>query len=85
MSRLRAPSEPDPRFAKSVEWFRRAEAVIPGGVYGSKSPGFVVPGSFPYYFERGEGCRLYDVDGNEFIDYMCGYGSQILGYGYDPS
>lgn len=84
MSRLRAPAEPDPRFQKSVEWFRRAEAVIPGGIYGSKSPGFVVPGSFPYYFDRGEGCRLYDVDGNEFIDYMCGYGSQILGYGYEP-
>lgn len=84
MSRVRAPAEPDPRFQKSVEWFRRAEAVIPGGIYGSKSPGFVVPGSYPYYFDRGEGCRLYDVDGNEFIDYMCGYGSQILGYGYEP-
>ncbi len=84
MSKYRAPSEPDTRFQKSVEWFRRAADVIPGGIYGSKSPGFVVPGSFPYYFERGEGCRLYDVDGNEFIDYMCGYGSQILGYGYDP-
>ncbi|MEE8442106.1 MAG: aminotransferase class III-fold pyridoxal phosphate-dependent enzyme [Spirochaetia bacterium] len=84
MSRVRAPAEPDPRFQKSLEWFRRAEAVIPGGIYGSKSPGFVVPGSYPYYFDRGEGCRLYDVDGNEFIDYMCGYGSQILGYGYEP-
>jgi len=84
MSPLRAPAEPDPRFQKSVEWFRRAEAVIPGGIYGTKNPGFVVPGSYPYYFDRGEGCRLYDVDGNEFIDYMCGYGSQILGYGYEP-
>jgi glutamate-1-semialdehyde 2,1-aminomutase len=84
MSQYRAPAEPDSRFVKSVEWFRRAEKVIPGGIYGSKSPGFVVPGSFPYYFDRGEGCRLYDVDGNEFIDYMCGYGSQILGYGYEP-
>ena len=84
MSGYRAPGEPDSRFRQSVEWFRRAEKVIPGGIYGSKSPGFVVPGSFPYYFDRGEGCRLYDVDGNEFIDYMCGYGSQILGYGYQP-
>lgn len=84
MSHFRAPAEPDPRFQKSVEWFRRAEAVIPGGIYGSKSPGFVVPGSFPYYFDRGDGCRLYDVDGNEFIDYMCGYGSMIMGYGYEP-
>jgi glutamate-1-semialdehyde 2,1-aminomutase len=84
MTQFRAPAEPDIRFKKSVEWFRRATAVIPGGIYGTKSPGFVVPGSYPYYFDRGEGCRLYDVDGNEFIDYMCGYGSQILGYGYRP-
>ena len=80
----RAPADPDPRFDRSVELFRRAERVIPGGIYGTRSPGFVVPGSFPYFFDRGEGCRLYDVDGNEFIDYLCGYGSQILGYGYDP-
>lgn len=80
----RAPADADPRYTRSVELFRRADAVIPGGIYGSKSPGFVVPGSYPYYFDRGEGCRLYDVDGNEFIDYMCGYGSQILGYGYEP-
>lgn len=80
----RAPAEPDPRYARSLELFRRASRVIPGGIYGTKSPGFVVPGSYPYYFDRGEGCRLYDVDGNEFIDYMCGYGSQILGYGYEP-
>ncbi|TFH04406.1 MAG: aminotransferase class III-fold pyridoxal phosphate-dependent enzyme [Spirochaetales bacterium] len=84
MNPLRAPAEPDPRFEKSVQLFRRATAVIPGGIYGSKSPGFVVPGSYPYFFDRGHGCRLYDVDGNEFIDYMCGYGSQILGYGYEP-
>ena len=82
--KTRAPSDYDPRFSRSLELFRRAERVIPGGIYGTKSPGFVIPGSFPYYFERGEGCRLYDVDGNEFIDYLCGYGSMILGYGYRP-
>lgn len=84
MNQFRAPSDFDPRFRKSVEWFRRATEVIPGGIYGSKTPANVVPGSYPYYFDRGEGCRLYDVDGNEFVDYMCGYGSQILGYGYKP-
>ena len=80
----KAPSDYDPRFSRSLELFRRAERVIPGGIYGTKSPGFVIPGSFPYYFDRGEGCRLYDVDGNEFIDYLCGYGSMILGYGSEP-
>ncbi|MBN2050023.1 MAG: aminotransferase class III-fold pyridoxal phosphate-dependent enzyme [Spirochaetales bacterium] len=71
-------------FSKSVELFKRAAKVIPGGIYGPKSPAFVIPGSYPYYFSKGKGCRLYDVDGNEYIDFMCGYGSQILGYCYEP-
>ena len=74
----------DPRYRRSIELFRRADRVIPGGIYGTKSPAFVVPGAYPYYFDRGEGCRLFDVDGNEYIDYLCGYGSMILGYGYRP-
>lgn len=69
------------KYNKSLEWFNRAAEVIPGGIYGSKSPGFVVPGAFPYFFTHGKGSRLWDADGNEFIDYMCGYGSQLLGYG----
>jgi glutamate-1-semialdehyde 2,1-aminomutase len=65
----------------SVSLFERAAKVIPGGAYGTKSPGFVVPGSFPYFFTHGKGACLFDVDGNQYIDYMCGYGSMILGYG----
>ncbi|MBI9101753.1 MAG: aminotransferase class III-fold pyridoxal phosphate-dependent enzyme [Spirochaetales bacterium] len=71
------------KFDTSIELFKRAADVIPGGIYGSKAPGFVIPGSYPYYFKRGKGCRLWDVDDNEYIDFLCGYGSQILGYGYD--
>lgn len=69
------------RFAASVAYFERAARVIPGGIYGSKSPGFLVPGHFPYYLSHARGSRIYDADGNEFIDYLCGYGSQIVGYG----
>jgi len=68
-------------FSLSRELFERAARVIPGGIYGSKAPGFMVPGSYPYYIERAKGCRMWDADGNEFIDYLCGYGSQIVGYG----
>jgi glutamate-1-semialdehyde 2,1-aminomutase len=68
-------------FARSRELFERAAKVIPGGIYGSKAPGFLVPGAYPYYIERAKGCRMWDADGNEFIDYLCGYGSQIVGYG----
>ncbi len=68
-------------FAKSRDYFERAAKVIPGGIYGSKAPGFLVPGSYPYYVERAKGCRMWDADGNEYIDYLCGFGSQIVGYG----
>ena len=71
-------------FDKSMSLFKRASDVIPGGIYGSKSPGFVIPGSFPYYFTEGDGCRLKDPDGNEYIDFLCAYGAQIFGYGYKP-
>jgi glutamate-1-semialdehyde 2,1-aminomutase len=66
---------------KSLALFARAAKVIPGGIYGSKNPGAMVPGAYPYYIERGKGSRIWDADGNEYIDYMCGYGSQIVGYG----
>jgi glutamate-1-semialdehyde 2,1-aminomutase len=54
--------------------------VIPGGIYGHASPAVTVPGAYPYYAERGRGCRYWDVDGNEYIDYLCGYGPMILGH-----
>ncbi|MCG8454286.1 MAG: aminotransferase class III-fold pyridoxal phosphate-dependent enzyme [Spirochaetales bacterium] len=70
-----------PRYALSQDLFDRAASVIPGGIYGSKSPGFSVPGRFPYYFTEGSGCRIKDADGHEYIDYLCGFGSMILGFG----
>ena len=68
-------------FVNSRALFERAAKVIPGGIYGSKAPGAMVAGAYPYYLESGKGCRTKDVDGNEYIDFMCGYGSQIVGYG----
>ena len=67
-------------FAKSIAMFERATKVIPGGIYGHQSPVLCVPGSFPYFIEKAEGCRFWDVDGNEYIDYMCGYGPMVVGY-----
>ena len=69
------------RIAASRALFERAARVIPGGIYGSKAPGFLVPGAFPYFIERAKGCRMWDPDGDEYIDYLCGFGSQIVGYG----
>jgi len=41
-----------------------------------------VEGAFPVYAESGKGSHLFDVDGNEYIDYLCGLGPIVLGYGY---
>jgi glutamate-1-semialdehyde 2,1-aminomutase len=40
-----------------------------------------LPEGYPQYFARAQGCRLWDVDDNEYIDFMCSYGPMILGYG----
>lgn len=68
------------QFDKSLALFERATKVIPSGISGNKNPAFAVPGSFPYFAETGEGCRYTDVDGNEYIDYLAGYGPIVLGY-----
>jgi glutamate-1-semialdehyde 2,1-aminomutase len=59
---------------------RRAAKVIPGGLWGHMNAGRL-PATYPQYFARARGCRLWDVDGNEYIDFMCSYGPMILGYG----
>jgi glutamate-1-semialdehyde 2,1-aminomutase len=65
-----------------MQLFERAAKVIPGGIYGHTTPNLTVPGAFPYYAERAQGCRYWDVDGREYIDYMCGYGPIVLGYNH---
>jgi glutamate-1-semialdehyde 2,1-aminomutase len=39
-----------------------------------------LPAAYPQYFARADGCRLWDVDGHEYIDFMCAYGPMVLGY-----
>ncbi len=58
----------------------RAERVIPGGMYGHQSVSYRMPKNYPQFFTRAEGCRLWDVDDNEYIDFMCSYGPMIAGY-----
>ena len=64
--------------------FARATKVIPSGIYGHQGPSegcYIPQASFPLFSSRAEGTRFWDVDGNEYIDYMCGYGPNVLGYG----
>jgi len=65
---------------KSLELFEEAKTLVPGGVLGARKPGDFIMGEFPIFLEYGKGCRLTDVDGNEYIDFLCGYGPIILGY-----
>ncbi|HLY47799.1 MAG TPA: aminotransferase class III-fold pyridoxal phosphate-dependent enzyme [Solirubrobacteraceae bacterium] len=58
---------------------RRAAAVIPGGMYGHMTVGYL-PAAHPQFYERSEGTRVWDVDGNEYVDFMCAFGPMILGY-----
>ena len=65
---------------KNMELFERAKGVIPGGVVGARHPRNFVEGEYPIFLESGKGGRVWDVDGNEYIDLMCGYGPISLGY-----
>jgi len=58
----------------------RAKKVIPGGIYGHQTPLLLTRGAYPSFFARGEGSHIWDVDGNEYIDYMCSYGPIVLGH-----
>ncbi|HWP67459.1 MAG TPA: aminotransferase class III-fold pyridoxal phosphate-dependent enzyme [Candidatus Limnocylindria bacterium] len=55
--------------------------VIPGGMYGHQAT-LLLPEAFPQFYRRGEGARVWDADGNEYIDYVCAYGANLLGYGH---
>ena len=58
----------------------RARRVIPGGMWGHQNAARI-PADYPQFFSRGEGCRLWDADGREYIDFMCAWGPMVLGYG----
>ena len=69
----------DNRYQKSAELLQRAEKLIPGCHHLSGNP-LVEPGYGPMYVDRGQGCRVWDVDGNEYIDYLMAFGPYLLGY-----
>jgi glutamate-1-semialdehyde 2,1-aminomutase len=64
---------------KSPELFARAKKRIPGGV-NSPVRAFRNVGGDPFFVARAEGARIWDVDGNEYIDYVESWGAAILGH-----
>jgi glutamate-1-semialdehyde aminotransferase/spore coat polysaccharide biosynthesis protein SpsF (cytidylyltransferase family) len=80
----KAGAAPKLPLAKSQEWFARSKKVIPGSSQTfSKSQSQHVQGVAPIFLERGQGCRAWDVDGNEYIDYIQGLLPNILGYSHE--
>ena len=64
--------------------YKRAKRVIPGGnMLLSKRPEMFLPEQWPSYFSKSKGCKVWDLDGKEYIDMsIMGVGTNILGYGH---
>ena len=66
---------------KSIELFKQAQALLPGGV-DSPVRAFKAVGGQPIFIEHGEGPYVYDVDGNRYIDYVLSWGPLITGHAH---
>src|SRR5512147_1608636 len=67
--------------AQSEALFAEALNCIPGGV-NSPVRAFRAVGGKPFFVNRAAGCRVWDVDGNEYIDYVGTWGPAILGHAH---
>ncbi|GGK15885.1 glutamate-1-semialdehyde 2,1-aminomutase 2 [Caldalkalibacillus thermarum] len=70
-----------PHFDRSIAAFQEAQKYIPGGV-NSPVRAFKSVGMNPIYFKRGQGSKVYDLDGNEYIDYVASWGPLIAGHAH---
>ena len=66
---------------RSEELFERAVKCIPGGV-NSPVRAYMAVDETPRFIARADGCKIYDVDGNEYTDYICSWGPMILGHNH---
>lgn len=64
---------------KSAELFEKSKTCIPGGV-NSPVRAFQAVNRRPLFIKKANGSKIYDVDGNEYIDYVCSWGPCILGH-----
>jgi glutamate-1-semialdehyde 2,1-aminomutase len=70
------------RFDESRRWQGRAHRVIPGGAHTYAKGDDQYPEEAPLFIARGEGSHVWDVDGNEYVEYGAGLRSVTLGHGY---
>ena len=64
---------------QSNDYFKEAESIFPGGV-NSPVRAFKAVGGNPLFIDHAQGAYLYDVDGNQFVDYVLSWGPMILGH-----
>jgi len=72
---------PELNHKKSIELFKKAKDIIPGGV-NSPVRAFKAVGGNPLFIKSAKGPKIYDVDGNEYIDYVLSWGAMILGHAH---
>jgi glutamate-1-semialdehyde 2,1-aminomutase len=68
--------------SKSAELFEKAKTLFPGGV-NSPVRAFKAVGGTPLFIKKGKGAKIWDEDGNEFIDFCCSWGPLVLGHAND--
>ena len=69
------------RTDRSRELYASALGLMPGGV-NSPARAWTAVGGHPLFVDRGEGARVWDVDGNEYVDYVCSWGPLVLGHAH---
>ncbi|HVN25594.1 MAG TPA: aminotransferase class III-fold pyridoxal phosphate-dependent enzyme [Syntrophorhabdales bacterium] len=85
VSKERGRQVPPRDLTQSEYWWAKAKEIIPRGTQTlSKGPDQFVDGVTPKYLDHGQGCHVWDVDGNEYIDYPMALGPILLGYNYPP-
>ena len=74
----------DMKFDASKQLQRRSHQLIPGGAHTYSKGDDQFPETSPVFIERGKGCHVWDVDGNEFIEYGMGLRAVTLGHAFEP-
>ena len=70
-------------YKKSFKYLNQARKLIPSLTQTfSRAAYTFVEGAYPVYAKSAKGSHFIDVDGNEYVDYICGLGPVILGHGY---
>ncbi|MBU0667299.1 MAG: aminotransferase class III-fold pyridoxal phosphate-dependent enzyme [Nanoarchaeota archaeon] len=69
------------QFKKSAEWLNKAKELMPSAAQTySKSYRYFCEGAAPVFLDHGEGSHVWDIDGNEYIDFICALGPITIGY-----